>query len=153
MSKKGIPQTTQTKYKISLTRSDNRSKVLKRLKEYLLLCHDPNEKGLIPSIVSASLYAGISKKALIAWELSTAENSEVRIVLEFIRDLEEKFLREGGLLKLTDSKLTSLLLEAEHGIAPKPTSLTQNNTFNVSPELLAEAIELSRTKKLKPAKE
>lgn len=149
MSTKGKELSTATRYKISVARSDNRRETTKKLKEYLGMLLDPEEKTLIPSIVSASLYAGMSKKALLAWELSTAENSEVREILEFIRDLEEKYLREGGLLKLTDSKLTARLLEAEHGIAPKPTQQIQNNTFNVSPELLAEAIELSRTKKLK----
>lgn len=147
MSNKGIEQTSITKYKISDALQDNRKKILPKLLEYKKLLTDPEEKTIIPSIVSASLYAGISKKALIAWELTTAENSEVRQILDFIRDVEEKYLRENGLLGVTDSKLTTLLLKAEHGVQDQPQQLTQNNTFNVSPEILADAIELSRTKK------
>lgn len=147
MSNKGVEQTSITKYKISDALQDNRKKILPKLLEYKKLLTDPEEKTIIPSIVSASLYAGISKKALIAWELTTAENSEVRQILDFIRDVEEKYLRENGLLGNTDSKLTTLLLKAEHGVQDQPQQLTQNNTFNVSPEILADAIEISRTKK------
>lgn len=149
MSTKGKELTVQTRYKISVSKTKDRTKTLAKLNEYKNLLLDPKEKTLIPSIVSASLYAGISKKALLQWELTTAENSEVREILDFIRDMEEKYLRENGLLRLTDSKLTGRLLEADHGIGGKPQQLTQNNTFNVSPELLADAIELSRTRKLK----
>lgn len=147
MSTKGNELTISTKYKISLAKTKNRSEIVEKLKEYKSMLLDPKEKGLIPSIVSASLFAGISKKSLLAWELTTAEDSEVREILDFIRDLEEKYLREMGLLGLTDSKLTTLLLKAEHDLQEKPQQLTQNNTFNMSPEILAEAIELSRTKK------
>ena len=147
MSTKGQELTTDTRYKISVSKTKNRTETLKLLKEYKTLLLDPNEKNIIPSVVSASLHAGISKKALLAWELTTAQDSEVRDILDFIRDLEEKWLREHGLLKMIDGKLVALLLKADHGLQEKPTQLTQNNTFNVSPELLAEAIELSRTPK------
>lgn len=146
MSTKGKELTTETKYKISLSKQKDRTKITTLLKEYISMLTDPKE-FLIPSIVSASLYAGISKKALLTWELQTAEDSEVRQILEFIRDYEEKYLRENGLLGRTDSKLTTLLLKADHGLQETPTQLTQNNTFNVSPELLAEAIEISRKPK------
>lgn len=149
MSTKGKELSTTTRYKISVAKTKDRTQTLEKLRGYISLLTNPKEKGLIPSIVSASLYAGISKKALLAWELTTAENSEVREILDFIRDLEEKWLRENGLLGLTDSKLTGLLLKADHGLQEKPQQLTQNNTFNISPELLAEAIELSRKPKTK----
>lgn len=150
MANKGTTLTTESKYKISLAMGENRTKTLIKLKEYVGMLLDPEEKTLIPSIVSASLYAGMSKRALLAWEIVTAENSELRQILEFIRDYEEKWLRENGLLKLTDSNLTKALLASEHGLQEKPPQLTQNNIFNgLTPELLAEAMELSRTKKLK----
>lgn len=147
MSTKGKELTLDTRYKISVSKQKNRTEIVQKLEEYKVLLLDPGEKELIPSIVSASLYAGISKKALLQWELTTAENSEVREILDFIRDLEEKYLRENGLLGKTDSKLTALILKADHGLQEKPPQLTQNNTFNISPELLADALELSRQSK------
>lgn len=146
MSTKGKELSTVTRYKIAVSKQKDRTKIVKALKEYIGILIDPEEKGQIPSLVSASLYAGISKKALLAWELTTAEDSEVRQILDFIRDMEEKWLRENGLLGLTDSKLTGLFLKADHGLQEKPAQLTQNNYLNISPELLAEALELSRSK-------
>lgn len=151
MSTKGKELTTTTKYKISVSKTKDRSEIEEKLGAYCLLLVDPEEKSIIPSIVSASLYAGISKKALLAWEMTTAENSKVREYMDFIRDMEEKYLRENGLLGLTDSKLTTTMLKADHGLEEKPQNLTQNNTFNVSPDILAEALELSRSTK-KPRK-
>lgn len=147
MSSKGNALTIESKYKISLARQGNRTEVLKRLKDYVQLLTDLNEKTVMPSIVSASLYAGMSKKSLLQWELTTGENSELRQLLDFIRDIEEKYLRENGLLGLTDSKLTTLLLKAEHGLQDQPASLNQTNNFNVSADILAEALEISRSKK------
>lgn len=152
MSTKGKELTTTTRYKIAVSKTKDRTETLAKLREYVSILNDPKETGLIPSLVSASLYAGISKKALLQWELTTAENSEVREILDFVRDLEEKYLRENGLKGLTDSKLTGLLLKADHGLQEKPQQLTQNNTFNISPDLLAEAIELSRQPKGKAKK-
>ncbi len=147
MSNKGISQTTITKYKISDSMQANRTKILPKLREYRKILLDPEQQNIIPSIVSASLYAGMSKKALLAWELTTAENSELRQLLDFVRDFEEKYLRDNGLMGKTDSKLTAMFLKADHGLQEKPPQLTQNNTFNVSPDILAEALELSRAKK------
>jgi hypothetical protein len=53
---------------------------------------------------------------------------------------------DNGLSNKINGKLTGLLLSSEHQVNEKPQQLTQNNTFNISPELLAEAIELSRKK-------
>lgn len=152
MSTKGKELTTTTKYKISVAKTKDRTEIVEKLRGYVNILIDPEEKNQIPSIVSASLYAGISKKALLAWELTTAENSEVREILDFIRDCEEKFLRENGLLGMTDSKITSMILKAEHGLEEKPQNLTQNNNFNVSADILAEALEISRTKKPRDTK-
>ena len=151
MSNKGISQTFITRYKISASLQKNRTKVIEKLKEYKLHLVESFENkevaSIIPSLVGAALYAGISKRALLSWELTTAEDSELRQILDFIRDTEELYLREKGLLGMTDSKLTTLILEAEHGLKKQPTQLTQNNNFNISPEILAEALELSRSKK------
>ncbi len=147
MSNKGTPQSALTRAQISKSMSANRDVVLDKLKEYKSMLIEDGLVKCMPSIVSASLYAGMSKKALLAWELTTEENSELRTILDFIRDLEELFLREQGLSGRIDSKLTTLLLKADHGITEKLPSLTQNNTFNISPELLAEALQLSRSTK------
>lgn len=133
MSKKGIPQSLATRQKISIEKQKDRTKILKSLEEYIFNLLNDKDGREIPSIVSASLHAGISKKALLAWELTTAENSEVRQLLDFIRDLEEQFLRNKSLKGKISGRMASLFLKSEHGMQEKASNLTQNNTFNVSP--------------------
>lgn len=150
MSTKGLALTKVTRQKISKRKKIDRTETLEKLMEYIQTITTNNPDNRCPSIVSASLYAGISKKALLNWELTTAEGSEVREILDFIRDLEEDYLRTNGLNGTADSKLTQLILKSDYGLQEKPAQLTQNNTFNgISPELLAEALELSRSKNLK----
>lgn len=143
MSNKGIPQTAITKAKISLANKKDYTKVYEKIAEYI----NTLENDTFPSIVSASLYAGISEKALLAHELRTTENSDIRILLDKIRDKQKEYLMTMGLKNKVNSNIAVLLLRSEHNVKEQPTSLTQNNTFNISPELLAEAIEISRRKK------
>lgn len=82
------------------------------------------------------------------YEATTPEDSEIREALDLIRDKQKSKLIKGGLNREYDSKIATLLLTANHNIRPEPTQLTQNNTFNVSPEILAEALTLSRKKPL-----
>lgn len=143
MSNKGIPQTALAKLKQANANTLDRTIWLSKVEDYI----NQLEKNSFPSITKCALYCGVSSKALLAYELRTPENSEVRILLEHIRDMQKAYLEENGLNKLLDSKITTLLLKANHGLKEEPTTLTQNNTFNVSPEILAEAIEISRSKK------
>lgn len=142
MSTKGNELSIITRHKIGLANQKDRTELHEKINSYI--------EGLkavdFPSIVSASLYAGISEKTLLSYEARTAEDSDIRILLTHIRDLQKQYLIEKGLSRLIDGKLTGLLLRADHGLKDEPTNLTQNNTFNVSPELLAEAIELSKKK-------
>jgi hypothetical protein len=144
MSTKGKTLSLATRQKISIEKQKDRRKIYNSLTEYIFNVVNQVKGFEIPSIVSASLHAGISKKALLAHELTTAENSEVRQLLDFIRDLEEQYLRNNSLKGKISGRMASLFLKSEHGLESKPQNLTQNNTFNVSPEILAEAIELSR---------
>jgi len=141
MSTTGQTLSTLTKYKIGLANSKDRTELYARVNKYIEGLKDSD----FPMIVSASLHAGISEQALLNHEALTAENSEIRVLLNHIRDKQKEYLVKKGLLKEIDGRLTGLLLKADHGLKEEPTNLTQNNTFNVSPEILAEAILLSRT--------
>lgn len=143
MSNRNIPQATQTKLKIALAHKKDYTELHEKLEEYLSKLTPLD----FPSIVSASLHAGVSEKAVLSYELRTTENSEIRSLLDKIRMLQKKFLMDNGLSNKINGKLTGLLLSAEHNLNEKPQQLTQNNTFSIAPELLAEAIEISRGKK------
>lgn len=150
MSTKGIIQSIETRHKIGLANQKDRQAINEKIREYIINL----PKGQLPSIVSASLHAGINEKNLINYELSTPDNSEVRFYLNTIRDLAKEALLNNSLNKKWDSKTASLLLNAEHGLKETPTQLTQNNIFNgISPEILSEAMNLSRSAKSKELKE
>lgn len=143
MSNRSTPQNTQTRLKISLGNKKDYTILHDSLEAYILQLKPED----YPSVVSASLFANVSERAILSYELRTQEDSDIRVILEKIRMLQKKYLLENGLLNKINGKLTGQLLSAEHGLNEKPQQLTQNNTFNISPELLAEAIELSRSKK------
>ncbi len=142
MSYRNITTTPETKRKISIANTRDHTELYNRLEEYINNLQ-PND---VPLIVSASLYAGISEQALLNYELRTTEESRIRELLGKIRMLQKDYLIKNGLSNKINSPLTMRLLSAEHNLNEKPQQLTQNNTFNISPELLAEAIELSRKK-------
>ena len=143
MSNKGTHLSTISRYKIAQSKIKDRTELLKKINEYILKLTSDD----FPSITSASLHASISEKALLALELRTEENSDLRILLDVIRDKQKEYLMKNGLSRKTDSKLSIMLLKANHGLKEEPTNLTQNNSFNISPEILAEAIQLSRSNK------
>jgi hypothetical protein len=143
MSTKGLNQSIEVRKKISIANTKDRTVLHQKIKEYIekLIPED------YPSLTACAIYCGISEKMLLAYELRTQEDSEIRIMLDQIRDIQKQNLMKNGLFKSYDSGLSKFLLTSNHGMRENPTSLTQNNTFNVSPEILAEAIEISRNKK------
>lgn len=143
MSFKGNKQTPQNKLAVSIATKKDHTVLLESLETYISQLKPQD----FPSIVSACLCANMSEKAVLSYEMRQPEESTIRSLLDKIRMLQKKFLLDNGLSNKINGKLTGLLLSSDHGINDKPQQLTQNNTFNLSPELLAEAIELSRTKK------
>lgn len=143
MSNKNNPHTIEVRNKIKLAKQENRKEVLGKIIEY---CDKLEETKKPPSIVSACLYAQIGKRALLRWEQDEPPEADIRLLLEYIRMREEQYLRDGALLGIIDSKIATLLLKAEHGVNDMPTQLTQNNTFNISPELLSEALKIAGIK-------
>jgi hypothetical protein len=144
MSFKGQKQTSLTKYKIGLANQKDRAEIDKHIEEYI----NGVQEGDFPTITEASLHAHINEKNLIIYEEGSPDDSTIRRLLDTVRDLQKTALIKGGLSRKYDSKITTLLLKAHHGLKEEPTHLEQNNFFNgLSPELLSEAISISRNKK------
>jgi hypothetical protein len=142
MTTKGNKLSTATKFKISLANQKDRTELHAKLQEYI---QSPPDNEPI-SILNAAIHAQISESALLHYEARTAENSEIRQLLTQLRDLSKSQLITKGLKKEYDTRLTGKLLEYNHNMKTENPNLTQNNIFNVSPEILAEALELSKKK-------
>jgi hypothetical protein len=143
MSNKGMAHTLATRQKMSLSTTKDRTLLLDTIVEYIKSLQSSD----FPSITRCAIYCGLSEKTLLSYEMRSPEDSEIRVLLDVIRDMAKASLMENGLKKAFDGKLTAFLLQANHGLKTEAPHLTQNNTFNVSPEILAEAIELTRSKK------
>ena len=145
----GRIQTALTRYKISLAKTKDRTELLQNIIVYI----DGLTEGDFPSITQCAISCSISEKALLAYEFRTPDNSDVRILLDIIRDRQKEALTTGGLTKKFDSKFAIFLLKVHHVMKEESPNLTQNNIFNVSPEILAEAIEMTRAKKAQNSRE
>jgi plasmid replication initiation protein len=143
MSFKGHNHSLAVRTKISLDNQKNRTIIDNKVIDYINCI----KKSDFPNLTDCAIHAGISEKRLIQYELTTGEDSTIRLALDLIRDLQKSSLMKNGLYKIFDNKITTLLLKANHGLREEPTHLEQNNIFNISPEILAEALEISRTKK------
>ena len=145
MSTKGHQLATTTKFKIAIANRKDRAELHNSLAEFIYKAQQ-NPKRYRPSILNAAIFSNISESALLHYEARSPENSEIRQLLAHIRDLSKQNLIENGLTGKFNSNLTTRLLEANHGLAAQPQNLSQTNIYNVSPDILADAIKLSKKK-------
>ncbi|MFS8159132.1 MAG: terminase small subunit [Candidatus Roizmanbacteria bacterium] len=112
----------------------------RRVMHYIKKCQ---KNSGFPTIEHLASELGLGTRTLYAWE---TEYSEFKHTMEILRDAQRHLLIFGGLTNKYNSRFASFLLKANHGMSDaKPlVHATQNNTFNVSPELLAEAIEITK---------
>ena len=114
----------------------------RRVMRYTKKCQQNKE---FPTIEQLAAELAIGTRTLYTWE---AEYSELRHALEVLRDAQRDLLIRGGLSNKYNARFTEFLLKVNHGMYDKQPTVhaTQNNTFNVSPELMADAIALVREK-------
>jgi len=103
----------------------------------------PKEDKLIPSIVGLCLHIGISRSRL--YELAD-KWQEVADILEYIRMMQEDKALQGGMTNRLNPIFSMFLLKGKHGYIDTAPALNQTNNFNITPDLLADAIKLMRSK-------
>ncbi len=114
----------------------------RRVMHYIKKCQENNG---FPTIERLAAELAIGTRTLYTWE---AEYSDFRHTLEILRDVQRDQLIRGGLSNKYNARFAAFLLKANHGMQDKQpvVNATQNNTFNVSPELMADAIALVKEK-------
>lgn len=110
----------------------------RRVISYIKKCQ---EKGLFPTIEHLAYDLGVGTRILYEWEKLYSDFLQT---MDMLRDAQRHLLISGGLTNKYNPRFASFLLKANHGfVDSKPAiNATQNNTFNVSPELLSEAISI-----------
>jgi len=78
---------------------------------------------------------------LYDWEL---EHPDFSLTMDMIRDTQKQFLITNGLTGSYNTRFAMFLLKASHSMSEKDPliSATQNSYMNISPDLLADALEL-----------
>ncbi len=115
----------------------------KRVISYIKRCQEKEE---FPTIEHLASHLGIGTRTLYTWEDTY---SEFQQTMDMLRDAQRDLLIRGGLTNKYNARFASFLLKANHGMSDtRPlVNATQNNIFNgISPELLAEAMEITRQK-------
>lgn len=116
----------------------------KRVINYIKKCTETEE---FPTIEQLSTVLGVGTRVLYEWE---KDHDEFLHAMDSLRDTQKHLLISGGLCNKYNSRFAAFLLKANHGMTDKNPTVhaTQNNTFNISPELLAEAIAITRAKEI-----
>ena len=151
-----LPVTRQlsplTREKISLSKTKiTKAHLMSSAVEYLnsVLSAPPEDKRL-PTVAGFCLAAGISRSRL--YELGSVPG-EVADIIEYIGLLQEDRALEGGLTGKTQPIFSMFLLKSKHGYTDSAPTLNQTNNFNVTPELLADAIQIMNENKNKRIEE
>lgn len=146
MKSKTNALSTATRQKISLSKTKyKKSDLIDGGAKYIerVLNAKKGEK-IIPSIVGLCLDIGISRSRL--YELAD-KWQEVADILEYIKMMQEDTALQGGMTNRLNPIFSMFILKGKHGYRDQPQNLTQNNTFNISPDLLADALKLMRENK------
>jgi hypothetical protein len=144
MSTKGKELTPATRHNISVSKTKiKKSDLIKAGKEYLTQLQE-NEKQL-PTITGYALYAGISKRHLYTL---ADKYPEVSHILELIINLQEEYALTRGITNRANPIFSMFLLKSKHNFRDNPQNVSQTNNFNISPDVLADAIQLMRSKKV-----
>lgn len=115
----------------------------RRVIAYIKKCQQNNEFITIEQLASE---LGVGTRSLYGWE---KEYGDFLRTMDMLRDAQRDQLLRGGITNKYNARFASFLLKANHGMQDKQplVNATQNNSFNgVTPELMAEAIRMTREK-------
>ncbi len=112
----------------------------RRVLHYIKKCQKEED---FPTIEHLASELGVGTRTLYAWEEAYPEFQHT---MDMLRDSQKHLLISGGLSNKYNARFASFLLKANHGMQDKQPLVhaTQNNNFNVAPEIMADAIKLIR---------
>lgn len=108
------------------------------VKEYTDRSH---KNGVFPTIEGLAQYLGVGTRTVYDWE---AEYPDFSQTMNTLRDTQKQLLITNGLTGVYNTRFAMFLLKANHGMSEKDplVSATQNSFMNISPDLLADALEI-----------
>jgi DNA-directed RNA polymerase subunit F len=146
MSTKGLPVSQATRQKISLAKT-------KYTVDYLTSCAtkylqqfekvDP-EHPKLPTVAGFCRDHHIEQSRL--YRIAN-DKPEVRKLLDQILQLQEAQLLDDATYNRANAGFAQFLLKSKHGYTSEPVTLTQNNNFTISPDIVKTALTIMANKK------
>lgn len=118
------------------------AKIPKCLTNYTKECL---RKSIFPTIEGFAVFLGVGTRTIYDWEL---EHSDFSQTMDMLRDAQKQLLITNGLTGTYNTRFAMFLLKANHGMSEKDPliSATQNSYMNISPDVLADALELMESR-------
>ena len=103
------------------------------------------QKGIFPTFEGLATFLGVGTRTLYDWEL---EHTDFLQTMDKVRDTQKQLLITNGLTGSYNTRFAMFLLKANHGMSEKDPLITatQNSYMNISPDLLADALELMQSR-------
>jgi len=113
-------------------------KMPSRVTKYTTKCL---KESIFPTIEGLSLKLKVGTRTLYDWEKVYPDFSQT---LDNLRNTQKDLLISNGLMGKYNTRFSMFLLKANHGMKENEplVNAEQNNNFNISPELLADALKL-----------
>jgi hypothetical protein len=117
-------------------------KLPKSVTAYTSMCI---KEGIFPTIEGLAAKLKLGTRTLYDWEKLYPDFSQT---MEKLRDAQRELLITNGLRGNYNTRFSMFLLKASHGMTEKEPLIdnSQNNFSNISPELLADALTLMRSR-------
>lgn len=112
-----------------------------RAKEYIKIA---KKKGDFPTIEQLAMVLGVGVRTLYEWE---KEHEDFLQTMDTLREAQRHMLLTNGLNGKYNSRFAIFLLKATHKLRENEPVVENNTNFmNISPDILADAIKLMRSK-------
>lgn len=119
----------------------NASRVSRDVIKYI---NQAKKNGDFPTIEKLAMVLGVGVRTLYDWETEYIDFSHA---LDTLRDLQRHMLLTNGLSGKYNSRFAIFLLKASHKMREnEPVVENNTNYMNISPDILADAIKLMRSK-------
>jgi len=117
-------------------------KLISRVTEYTKKCL---KEGIFPTIEGLAPKLKIGTRSIYEWEKLYPDFSQT---IDNLRDTQRELLITNGLKGSYNTRFSMFLLKANHGMTEKEplVEATQYNNMNISPDLMADAMELMRSR-------
>lgn len=142
MSSKGTTKSIATRQKISKTMTKY-TKVYLRSKAREYIDHLNEHPEELPTLSGFCMFSGLHKGNLTEKRI---EDPELNELLSQIETAQEHYCLVNGITNAVSPGFAQFILKTKHDYKDQPTHLTQNNTMNISPDLLADALKLMSSK-------